>query len=182
MSTMRDCSSIRPQLGAFVDGELDADTLWSVEKHCATCSVCARIAAELSATARMLRDLPASAPSADFDARLAARLADVVLASPRPSWRERFLRPRVLRPAHAAPPRRAWAFAVVAGLVLVPLVRSTGIVPRSTSGARVVATETVALEDIVQDHVHAASSEPLGGTSGMLLASTAGAPSGSAGY
>ncbi|MFM7321619.1 MAG: zf-HC2 domain-containing protein, partial [Armatimonadota bacterium] len=42
MSTLRDCSSMRGLLGAYVDGELDDATAWSVEKHCATCAVCSR--------------------------------------------------------------------------------------------------------------------------------------------
>jgi len=182
MSTMRDCSNIRNLLGSYVDGELDDASVWTVEKHCATCSVCSRIAADLGATARLLRELPIEEPSADFDARLAARLADVVLAAPRPSWRDRWFRPRVLRPVHRTAPVRAFAIAAAACLLAAPLVRAPFAARNAATPGEVAVSEPVALEDIVQDHVHAASSEPLGGTSGMLLASTAGSSSGPSGY
>ncbi|MFM7322495.1 MAG: hypothetical protein ACKO5K_13360, partial [Armatimonadota bacterium] len=142
---------------------------------------CSRIAADLGATARLLRELPPVEPSADFDARLAARLADVVLAAPKPSWRDRWVRPRILRPAHGPAPSRALALAAAVCLVAVPLVRFSISGRPEPAGVRTTASEPVAMEDIVSDHVHAASSEPLGGTSGLLLASTAGV-AGSTGY
>jgi len=165
MSSIRDCRSLLPLLGPYADGELAPDETWTVEKHVATCAVCAKVVADFAATSRLLQSLPAPELSADFDARLAARLADITLTPRRARWTDRF---RVA--SGPRPGRSVWAPLAVA--LVVPAFaflafRSIG--KPSPEVAR--AADHSALEVIAGDHVRAASIEPLGSTASLMLAS-----------
>src|SRR6476646_5558327 len=89
MATMLDCKKVQPLLSEYVDGVLPPDTGWDVKLHVASCAVCARVADELTATAKLLQSLPALEPSANFEAALAKRLADQVLTPARPTLGQR---------------------------------------------------------------------------------------------
>src|SRR6476646_6265157 len=89
MATMLDCKKVQPLLSEYVDGALPSDTAWDVKLHVASCAVCARVADELAATAKLLQSLPTLEPSANFEAALAKRLADKVLTPKRPSLGQR---------------------------------------------------------------------------------------------
>jgi anti-sigma factor RsiW len=165
MSSIRDCRSLLPMLGPYADRELGAEDAWAVEKHIATCAVCAKVVADFSATARLLRSLPSHELSADFDARLAARLADVTLTPRRPrlsdrlrwSWQARSGRP-VWAPVALA--------LVVPTFAFVAYRTATKPNPAVVQGA-----DHSALDVIAGDHVRAASIEPLGSTASLMLAS-----------
>lgn len=167
MASILDCRKIQPRLSEYVDGTLSRDDAWEIEKHLGTCAVCARVADDFAATTRLLQTLPAAAPSADFDARLAARLADQAL-TPRPlgfwgrlrlAWEER---PRAVRAAAAS----GVAFAcLVPVLAVVTLRARPGVAPNVVASA-----EPSSLDEIVRVHVRASSSEPLGESTGVLLA------------
>lgn len=167
MASILDCRRIQPRLSEYVDGVLSPDETWEVEKHVAACAVCARVADDFAATTRLLGSLPSAEPSADFAARLALRLADQSLA-PRPltlwgrlrnAWEDR---PR---------PVRAAAASGVALACLVPVFAVVVVRTRPQTPPVVAVAEPSSLEDIVRVHVRAASAEPLGESSGVLLAS-----------
>ena len=165
MSSIRDCRSLLPLLSSFADGELPAEEQWAVEKHIATCAVCAKVVSDFSATSRLVGSLPVGEPSVGFDAALAARLADISLGSRRPKWSDRLRRAwdgRPLRPVWAP-----LAAAAAIPLVAFAVVRS---IPKSEPVAAA-PSENHSLDAIVGDHVRAASLEPLGGTSSLMLAS-----------
>ena len=168
MASILDCRKIQPRLSGYVDGALPRDEAWEIEKHLSACAVCARVADDFAATTRLLRTLPEAAPSADFEARLALRLADQSLA-PRPmgvwgrwrlAWRER---PRGARAAAAS----GLALACLAPVAALVAVRTRPATPP----AAVADASSASLEEIVRVHVRASSSEPLGESTGVLLAS-----------
>jgi anti-sigma factor RsiW len=176
MSNLRDCRSLLPLLAPYVDGELSSDEQWRVETHIATCAVCGKVVADFAATARMMQSLPTPELSADFDSRLAGRLADITLAPRRPRLLDR------LRLAWAiAPARPVWA--TVAVVAMVPLFAIATVrlaqrpVPAVANGA-----DSSTLETLVGDHVRAASIEPLGGTASLMLASAPATGPEGAGY
>src|SRR5579859_7623314 len=88
MATMKDCKSVQPLLSEYVDGELSEEVTWSVKLHLASCAVCSRIADDFCATARLVSSLPEpSGPSEGFEAMLARRIADQMLApKPLTTW------------------------------------------------------------------------------------------------
>lgn len=105
MSTMLDCKKIQPALSEFIDGALPEERAFEIRRHLGSCAVCSRVADELTSTVRLVATLPSVKPSASFDDKLAARLANIVL-TPRPSTLSEKLaawwgRPRV-RPAVAS--------------------------------------------------------------------------------
>lgn len=165
MSSIRDCRSLLPLLGPYADGELAPEDTWTVEKHIATCAVCSKVVADFSATSRLLQSLPAPEMSADFDARLAARLADITLAPRRSRWIDRFRGAWGMRPA-----RSVWAPVAVA--LAVPAFAFLAFRSVGKPGPDVaMSTDHSALEVIAGDHVRAASIEPLGSTASLMLAS-----------
>ena len=85
MNTIKDCKNTQPLLASFVDNELSHAETGRVRAHLSGCAVCQSIVDDFAATARLISTLPTVAgPSADFEARLARRIADESLA-PKPS-------------------------------------------------------------------------------------------------
>ncbi|HUQ12438.1 MAG TPA: zf-HC2 domain-containing protein [Steroidobacteraceae bacterium] len=77
------CEAARPQLEAYLDGELDRSSVDALEGHLATCAACRGELASLEELRTALRALPAHHAPADLRARLAA-VADLpVVGMPR---------------------------------------------------------------------------------------------------
>lgn len=190
MATMLDCKKIQPQLSEYVDGALPADTAWDIKMHLASCAVCSQVAGELSTTARLLNTLPSLEPSLDFEAKLAARLADRVLQPRRPSLWDRLS--EGVRGWWAQPLARPALASGVALAALLPVVvvlnqgdggdiaRTNAAAPvapvaRTTPAAKAADRSPNSLDQIWREHNAYASSEPLGDGAG-LLPSAANAP------
>jgi anti-sigma factor RsiW len=158
MAGMNDCKNIRPRLSEYVDGALPADQDWAVRMHLASCAVCARVAEDFSAMARLLGELPRRETSAGFEAALARRLADQVLPPRRAWW---LLSGTRLRPAVA------FAGALAA---LVPAVfLATRHSPPGTE-TPAVPSEQQFVEQCLDEHAAYASAEPLNDSAAVLLA------------
>ena len=65
------CLRVHSLLSEFADEKLDAGTAWLVQTHLSDCDSCGTLHRELSLVRRMIKALPAAAPSAGFDAALA---------------------------------------------------------------------------------------------------------------
>ena len=177
MATMLDCRRVQPLLSEYVDGALSEETAWDVKMHVASCAVCQRVADDFAGTAELLGNLAHVEPSANFEAMLAARLADLSVKPRRPSLREQvsewwYARGSVGRPALAS----AAAFAFVVPLILVTLtlrqgavdaVNGTAVVKQSNAAASP-ASDAEALERLYDDHAAYSSSLLLGDSSGVL--------------
>jgi anti-sigma factor RsiW len=168
MASILDCGKVQPELSEFVDGVLSEKRAWEIEMHLASCAVCSRVADDFRATSRLLSALPAAELSAGFEARLALRLADQALA-PRPltlwgrlrrAWDERSRR---VQAAYAS----GFALACAVPVCVAFVVRASG----SGVVAPTQLAEASPLEAIVRSHASAASAEPLGDPSGLMLAS-----------
>jgi hypothetical protein len=71
-----DCGRIRPEIVAWLDGELGGDAARAVEEHVTSCAACRRERALLEATGALLGAAPAGpGPLEGFEARLRARIA-----------------------------------------------------------------------------------------------------------
>ena len=100
------CNAIQLLLPDFSDNLLDASRQAAVRAHLAACADCAGLAKAQEETRGLLRALPPRQASAQFEARLADRLALVRRPAPRAAWWERAaaslrVPPRALRPALA---------------------------------------------------------------------------------
>ena len=153
MTTMLDCKKIQPALSEFIDGTLPEERAFEIRRHLGSCAVCEKVVEELTSTVRLVATLPSVAPSASFDDRLAARLADIVL-TPHPQTLSEKLaawwgRPRV-RPAVASGFALA-ALAPVCFFLMRPAVKPPVTVD---SGDAVLA-------QIAREHADYAASGPL---------------------
>lgn len=166
MASILDCKTIQAKLSEYIDGTLTEADSWTTQQHLASCAVCAQVAEELSQTARLLAFLPRSEPSESFEAKLTARLANQSLR-PRPTTPLEHLsawwsRPRV-RPT------------VASGLAVAALIPVAFFALRPVSPARVeeraATAEGGTLEQVMQDHLSATTTEAFGNSSGLLLAS-----------
>jgi len=82
------CDDIRPQLTAYLDGEVDADRGSIIRGHLRGCTACRDIARDEAALRDGLRDLPPVDPPASLWAGVQARLAAAEVAdAERPRWR-----------------------------------------------------------------------------------------------
>lgn len=164
MASMNDCKTVQPRLGEYVDGTLEPNAAWHTGLHLASCAVCARIASDLEAATRLLQNLPREEPSPNFEAALAARLADQALRTRRTSLagriREWWSLPRV-RPALAM----AGALAVV-----LPVVFMATPARRSTRPGGTPAADLAFVEQCLDEHASFAAAEPLGDQAAVLLA------------
>lgn len=183
MATMLDCKKIQTDLSEYVDGTLDNDRAWTIKMHLSSCAVCDQIVRDFSATARLVGSLPQREPSINFEAALAKRLADQALAPRKsaPLWNRALdvfgslrLRPAVLAPGLALAALTPVAFFAFthqthqgASSPTVALATPSAVDaskdPRDTT-----------LDELLNDHVAYAASEPLGDPSGMLSARTSG--------
>lgn len=167
-TTLNTCPSAEQTIAGYIDGSLSTDDRIAFERHMATCQVCRTIEHELRMTQSLLRTLPAVSPRGDFEARLAARIADVKL-KPAPWWM-RFTKSGYIVPArrpHVAIPFVA-AASVVASLGFVYVSR----VPTVKSGnmqAAVASDENAVLSELANQHHAASASQSLGDTSGVVV-------------
>ncbi|HZO91848.1 MAG TPA: zf-HC2 domain-containing protein [Chthonomonadaceae bacterium] len=79
----KDCEQTQALLTDYLGNTLSARQAWQVEKHLAACAECARISREMQATVHLLRTAPRYDTSADFMAKLHARLDAVEPEAPR---------------------------------------------------------------------------------------------------
>lgn len=182
MATMLDCKKIQGELSEYVDGTLPGDRAWTIKMHVSSCAVCDQIARDFSGTARLLQGLPQAEPSQGFEAALARRLADYALTPQQNSaglW-NRFsslvaswnTAPRLLRPVGFAP-GLAIAALVPAVFFVVAHQQKTQEFPAAAQKSAVTTAKEArdtTLDDLLNDHVAYASSEPLGDPAGMLSA------------
>ncbi len=181
MATMLDCKKIQTDLSEYVDGTLDNDRAWTIKMHLSSCAVCDQIVRDFSATARLVGSLPQLEPSSNFEAALAKRLADQALAPRKsaPLWNRALdafgslhLRPAVFGPGlalAALAPVAFFAFTHQAHQNVSPTVAVATPVADASKDAR-----DTTLDELLNDHVAYAASEPLGDPSGMLSARTSG--------
>ena len=93
------CEKIRPQLTAYLDGELEGDRGTAVRGHLRTCEGCRQMATDEAALRDGLRALPPLDPPASLWAGVQAQLAaEEVAESKRPAWRRAFSRWAPLAP------------------------------------------------------------------------------------
>jgi hypothetical protein len=82
------CNEIRPQLTAYLDGEVDADRGSIIRGHLRGCAACRDVARDEAAIRDGLRDLPPVDPPPSLWAGVQARLAAAEVAdAERPRWR-----------------------------------------------------------------------------------------------
>ncbi len=83
-----DCRTFRKNHAAFVDDTLPAIDIVAGQRHLLECADCAQYDTSVRRALMVFRNLPTIQPSADFSARLNARLAEV-RAQPGTEWRHR---------------------------------------------------------------------------------------------
>jgi len=83
-----DCRIFRNNHAAFVDDTLSAVDIAAGRRHLLKCEDCARYDTNVRRALLVFRNLPTIQPSADFSARLSARLAEA-RATPTIEWRQR---------------------------------------------------------------------------------------------
>lgn len=182
MATMLDCKKVQPRISEYIDGAVDGDEAWSMRLHIDSCAVCSRIADELRGAASLLRDLPALAPSANFEAMLASRLADQALRPKRSGFSmfwsrfaEWWAMPRV-SPAMAT---GAVALAVLAPVAVLTVHHSASPVADAAVTAHTAPVQNASmtpvagdptLDEMWREHSSYAASEPLADPAGMLQA------------
>jgi hypothetical protein len=116
------CETVRPQLTAYLDGELEDERGSAVRGHLRGCVACRTAAEEEAALRDGLRSLPPVDPPASLWSGVQARLAAAEIAdAERPAWRAalaRWFSPQTLMP------RLPIAGIAVAAVVLVYAWRS----------------------------------------------------------
>ena len=80
-----DCRSFRNKHVAFVDDFLPGEEVVTMQRHLAECERCATHDANVRRSLLVFKNLPVVEPSADFYARLSARIESERVASSRPS-------------------------------------------------------------------------------------------------
>jgi anti-sigma factor RsiW len=78
----KECSQARGLLSEYVDGSLSADSAWQVRMHLTVCADCAEALQQLRATVALVRGLSRVQVSADFDAKLAAKMSGLMPRHP----------------------------------------------------------------------------------------------------
>ena len=168
---MMNCKTTQTWMVEYADDVLDAGRRVQVQVHLAECAECARLSREIAATRGLLRALPPRQTSAQFEARLAERLAQSRRPASRASWIERLaaglrMPPRALRPAFAL---CAGAVAVVAALLSPTPTR----VPPTTPVPPV--SESALVSQCVAQHQSAAAAQPLSDPAAQNLTASLGA-------
>jgi hypothetical protein len=167
MATILDCKKVQSRLGEYIDSVLPESEAWGIHLHLSSCAVCSKVAEGLSTTATLLRNLPAHELSADFDEKLAARLADCVLAPQKPGFRDWLASLwETRRPALVTSGLAAAAAMGALGILVIDRPASVPVRGVATRGA-----ESAPLTQAWREHASAASSEAFGDSSGLLLAS-----------
>ena len=113
------CDSVRPQLTAYLDGELPDDRGSAVRGHLRGCAACRQAATDEAALRDGLRELPPVDPPPSLWAGVQARLAAEEIAdSERPAWR------RALARWMPKAPQLALGSAVLAAAVILVVIRA----------------------------------------------------------
>lgn len=87
------CDDVRPQLTAYLDGELEGDRGTVVRGHLRTCAACRALASDEAKLRDALRALPVVDPPPSLWANVQAQLAAAEVAeSKRPAWRRAIAR------------------------------------------------------------------------------------------
>jgi hypothetical protein len=85
-----DCREFRERHAPFVDLMCSAHAENEMREHMRVCSECARLDTRIRRSLMLVRNLPTIEPSADFRARLDAKIRSVkmepALSAPRPMW------------------------------------------------------------------------------------------------
>jgi len=114
---MSGCNRFGPELDAYLDGELDAETREGFEAHLPACASCNLALEKRASLDHALASLPRVEPSPQFEARFWARMAR---AEEPAGWRARWF----------ALPRLGWVaagVALVAGLALLLSLRDPAL-------------------------------------------------------
>lgn len=160
------CETVEPLLSEFADDTLNAATSWQVQMHLAECAGCDKISRDLRAVRQMLSALPARQPSAQFDARLAQRLALTRKPRKQQTWQDWlgriFPSPRpLLRPALAL----GVAITTAGGMLLLPM-RPVPPPPLTVTQS----VDRAFVTDCVAQHRRDAAGEPLADLAAQNLA------------
>lgn len=129
------CEAARPQLEAYLDGELDRTTVGELESHLATCVACRAELASLEALRGALRALPRHRAPADLRAQLAS-LGDAP----------------VMETARRAPAHIAWKLAAA---VLLGVFIGAGFVNWNGTGRGASDLTTLRSRDLLASHLRA---------------------------
>ncbi len=157
------CETTKSLLPEFSDETLETAIAWQVQTHLADCTVCTKLSGELFALRQALRGLPDRQPSAQFDAKLAQRLALTRRPEKSRGWdglRGLFHMPR-LRPALAL----GFALTAIAAAVWVP---QHHIAPPENHAMHTADKAFVA--DCVAQHRRESTAEPLADLAAQNLA------------
>lgn len=127
-----DCRGFRSKHVAFVDDFLPGEEVIAMQQHLLECEACAAHDAKIRRSLLLFRNLPSVEPSADFYARLSARIESERVAQSRPTFAARG-------------PGIGTFMSVAAGLVTIGYVAATSLNWTTPTGdvvlAPVVATE-----------------------------------------
>jgi len=165
---MNMCPNAEQTIVGYIDGNLATAEHIAFERHMASCSVCRTIERELRMTQTLVRTISSAEPRQDFEARLAARIADVKL-KPSPWWM-RIASPSYVKPArrrHIAIPVLAVA-SVAASLGFIYVSRVSMMKAGATQTAAA-SDETAVLSELANQHHAASASQSLGDTSGVVV-------------
>lgn len=137
------CESVRQQLTAYLDGELEGDRGSAVRGHLRGCDACRDVATNESALRDGLRALPPVDPPASLWAGVQARLAAAEVAdSEKPAWK------RALARWAPKAPQFAFGSVVIATAVIFLVVRAQ----REDEAPKTAETINVAPVVIKPDH------------------------------
>ena len=106
------CLQAEEHFSAYLEDELDYQTIKEVEAHLTACQLCHHSFALFRESLNLLHQLPHVEPSSDFDRAVQARVGDVDV-EPIPFWHH------ILDALRAQP---VWAFSGIGAILLVGLV------------------------------------------------------------
>ena len=151
------CHTIQDLMLDYAEGTLDGGRRALVQSHLGGCPECARTARALAETRGLLRALPPPQTSAQFEARLAERLAQVRRPAPSEPWWGR-LRASLALPSRALRPALALgaAVAAVAGTLLYQPWKPAAVVPPI-----IAVTDAPLVSQCVAQHQRAVATQPL---------------------
>ncbi len=161
------CDAIKILISEYADGQLAPRRGDQVQAHLAHCPACAQLAQDFRAMRGLLRGLPKSETSSDFEAALTARLAQTRPASPavarmRRLSSARLAPPSLWRPALAL----AAAAAVVAGVAFFPSPQ----IPSVPTPQPPAVSDGALLAHCVQQHRSYVAAQPLSDIAAQNLA------------
>ena len=106
------CSMAEERFSAYLEDELDYQTIKEFESHLSTCNSCKTEFAVFRKSVNLLHQMPRIEPSFEFDRNLQSKIADFEVDKV-PTWRQ------ILGSLRA---RRVWAFGGIAAILLIVLV------------------------------------------------------------